>query len=136
MAHEELFFQMAVCEIKNRQQQPDLAALEAQSMLGGGIGLYSNSRDEFIKHGLEWLDSFSDHVAEARTEIVEQRMGMVDGQEENSAEGEVEHDYPPSHAEVREGEFRRLLSIVPEVDREHFAEILGMDWDERHEVEA
>lgn len=134
MAHEELFLQMAVCEVKKPQSDPHLAGLEAQSTLGGGIGMMSHTREEFIENGLEWLDGFSERVAEVRAAIEERRAGdeEPDDEEENTGSSEYQELGLPTYAEALEAEFRRLLSLAPEVDRERFAALLGEDWDERH----
>lgn len=138
MAHEELFLQMAVCEVRIHEGQPCLAHWEAQSRLGGAIGLYSNNREEFIAHGLEWLAGFADEVARVRAEIEENKVGD-DGDDGEDSEGVGYSEYRalglPNHAEAIEMEFRRLLDIAPAIDRERFAELLGEDWDERHEQE-
>lgn len=134
MAHEELFLQMAVCEVKKPQSDPHLASLEAQSMLGGGIGMMSHTREEFIEYGFEWLDGFSEQVAEVRAEIEEGRAGEEepDDGEENVGCSEYQELGLPTYAEALESEFQRLLALTPEVDREQFAALLGEDWDERH----
>lgn len=137
MAHEELFLQMAVCEVKKTQSDPHLASLEAQSRLGGGIGMMSHTREEFIEYGLEWLDGFSEQVAEVRAEIEEGRAGEEepDDGEENVGCSENQELGLPTYAEALESEFQRLLALTPEVDREQFAALLGEDWDERHHQE-
>lgn len=134
MAYEELFLQMAVCEVNNDQCQPHLACLEAQAMLGGAIGMASDTREEFIQRGLEWLDGFGGQVAEVRAEIEERRAGQEEHDDEEESAGRTEYQELglPTYSEALEAEFRRLLALAPEVDRERFAVLLGEDWDERH----
>lgn len=134
MSHESEFAQMAWSETTTHESDVFLAGVEVRGMLSGHIGQLADTKEEYLAEGLRWLDDFKSSVADARERIAERNADCV-AEESDEDDNEDEGENHLTKDQIVEGEFKYLLSVLGEVDRKVFSEILAEDWDERHEDE-